>query len=117
MEAVDVLIKNGHVIDPANDVNGVNDVAIKNGKIFAVGESLKLEANTIFDAAGCILTPGLVDAHVHCFEYATPLGVNPDVTCLSRGVTTVIDAGSSGKQAYIGGKRATIGNTMYIVEL
>ena len=45
MEVVDVLIKNGHVIDPANDVHGVNDVAIKNGKIFAVGESLKLEAN------------------------------------------------------------------------
>ena len=97
MESVDILIKNGHVIDPTNDVNEVNNVAIKNGNIYVIGENLKFEAASIFDASGFIVTPGLIDAHVHCYEYATPLGINPDVTCLSRGVTTVIDAGSSGK--------------------
>ena len=96
MTTVDVLIRNGHVIDPENEVNTIMDVAIKDNKIFAVGEELELMSASIFDATGCIVTPGLIDAHVHCYEYATPLGVNPDETCLSRGVTTVIDAGSSG---------------------
>ena len=101
MEAVDILIKNGHVIDPANDVNEINDVAIKNGKIYAIGENLNFETKSIFDASGCFVTPGLIDVHVHCYEYATPLGINPDVTCLSRGVTTIIDAGSSGTHSHL----------------
>ena len=97
MTAVDVLIKNGHVIDPANNINKILDVAIKDKKIFAIGENLIFDSTTIFDASGCIVTAGLIDTHVHCYEYATPLGINPDRTCLSRGVTTVIDAGSAGK--------------------
>ena len=96
MVRVDVLIKNGRVIDPDNGVDKVMDVALKDKKIFATGEHLDFEASSIFDASGCIVTPGLIDAHVHCYEYATPLGVNPDETCLSRGVTTIVDAGSSG---------------------
>ena len=93
---VDTLIKNGHVIDPENDVNKVMDLAIKDKKVFATGENLEYEAASVFDASGCIITAGLIDAHMHCYEYVTPLGVNPDVTSLSRGVTTVVDAGSAG---------------------
>ena len=100
MTTVDVLIRNGHVIDPENGINKINDVAIKDNKIFAVGEKLELMSASVFDATGCVVTPGLIDAHVHCYEYATPLGVNPDKTCLSRGVTTVIDAGSAGKNYF-----------------
>ena len=96
MVRVDVLIKNGRVIDPDNGVDKVMDVALKDKKIFSTGEHHDFEASSIFDASGCIVTPGLIDAHVHCYEYATPLGVNPDETCLSRGVTTIVDAGSSG---------------------
>ena len=96
MVRVDVLIKNGRVIDPDNGVDKVMDVALKDKKIFSTGEHLDFEASSIFDAYGCIVSPGLIDAHVHCYEYATPLGVNPDATCLSRGVTTIVDAGSSG---------------------
>ena len=96
MVRVDVLIKNGRVIDPDNGVDKVMDVALMDKRIFSTGEHLDFEASSIFDASGCIVTPGLIDAHVHCYEYATPLGVNPDATCLSRGVTTVVDAGSSG---------------------
>ena len=99
MVRADVLIKNGRVIDPDNGVDKVMDVALKDKKIFKTGGHLDFEASSIFDASGCIVTPGLIDAHVHCYEYATPLGVNPDETCLSRGVTTVVDAGSSGRDS------------------
>ncbi len=54
------------------------------------------------DATGCIVCPGLIDLHTHVYEYATTLGVNPDRDCLSRGVTTVVDAGSSGAMTFEG---------------
>ncbi|XP_052760380.1 deacetylase Oant_2987-like isoform X2 [Mya arenaria] len=92
---VDTLIVHGRVIDPLNDVDKTLDVAIKDGKVFKVGENLNVAATETFDATGCLVTPGLIDAHVHCYEYATPISLNADKRCLSRGVTTVIDAGSS----------------------
>lgn len=49
-----------------------------------------------FDASGCIVCPGLIDIHVHCYPLKTSLGIDPDTHCLPRGVTTVIDAGSAG---------------------
>ena len=94
-----LVIRNGQVIDPANQIDTKADVMILNGKIEAVGVHLvvpdghKLEE---FDARGYIVTPGLVDCHVHVYEHATVLGANPDRCCLSRGVTTVVDAGSTG---------------------
>ena len=94
---MDTIIKNGRVIDPGNNIDDILDVALKNGKIFEVGKNLELETKSTYDATGLIVTPGLIDAHVHCYQYATPLGINPDEACLSRGVTTVIDAGSSGR--------------------
>ena len=104
MEMVDLLIKNGLVIDPENDVSKIMDVAVKDKKIFATGENLEFQAASIFDASGCIVTAGLIDAHVHCYEYVTPLGVNPDETSLSRGVTTIVDAGSAGNVSETVGK-------------
>ena len=96
-----VLIKNGLVIDPANGIDQVPmDILLDKGTIVAVqGGSGGIQPPTgcsIFDAAGCIVCPGLIDLHVHCFHGDTSLGVDPDKYCLSRGVTTVIDAGSAG---------------------
>ena len=54
------------------------------------------------DASGCIVCPGLIDLHTHVYEYATTLGVNPDRDCLARGVTTVVDGGSSGAMTFEG---------------
>lgn len=99
---MDVLIKNGRVIDPVNGIDEILDVAIKDGKIFDVRKNLLLDSKSHYDASGLIVTPGLIDAHVHCYQYATPLGVNPDDTCLARGVTTVVDAGSSGASTFMG---------------
>ncbi len=62
------LIKNGRVIDPANDIDGVMDVLIADGKIYEVGKSIVAAADETIDATGSIVTPGLVDMHSHLRE-------------------------------------------------
>lgn len=96
MTRADLVIRNGRIIDPANNLDFIGDIVVNNGIIRTVGIDLKVEAIKEFNATGCLVTPGLIDCHVHCYEYATPLGINPDERCLSRGVTTVVDAGSAG---------------------
>jgi len=64
---MDVLIHGGRVIDPANEVNGIANVLIKDGRIAAVGEE-KHKAGTEIDASGLIVCPGLIDMHVHLRE-------------------------------------------------
>lgn len=94
---VDLVIQHGRVIDPANNVDKITNVLINDGKIVMVGDvPPDLKPKNIYNASGCLVTPGLIDLHAHVFEYATPLGVNVDETCLARGVTTVVDAGSAG---------------------
>ena len=93
---MDLIIRNGRIIDPSNDVDCVGDVAIKAGRIAAIGPGINSTAKEEFDATGCLVTPGLIDLHIHGYQYATPLGINVDEACLSRGVTTVVDAGSAG---------------------
>ena len=93
----DLIIRNGRVIDPANDLNEIADVGVKDKKITSVAPHIEERGQKEFDASGCIVTPGLIDGHVHIYQHVTPLGVNVDETCLARGVTTVVDAGSAGR--------------------
>ncbi|MEZ5366132.1 MAG: amidohydrolase/deacetylase family metallohydrolase [Bryobacterales bacterium] len=100
----DLLLKGGHVIDPGNAIDKVMDVAVKDGKIAAVSENIApTEAAKTVDARGLYVTPGLVDLHVHVFagtgergSYAGDNSVYPDDHCIRSGVTTAVDAGSSG---------------------
>ena len=96
MVEVDVLIKRGRVIDAASNLDKIADVAIKNGLVYSIGENLNFQAAESYDAAQCLVVAGLVDLHVHGYQHCTPLGINIDEVCLKRGVTTVVDAGSSG---------------------
>ena len=99
----DWIIKGGHVIDPANRIDGIRDVGVREGKIAAVAEKLDSSvAQNVFDATNRIVTPGLIDLHVHCYLYSTPLGVDPDHYCLGRGVTTAVDAGGAGCDTFMG---------------
>src|SRR5688572_13288977 len=64
----DLLIKNGHVIDPKNGVNAVMDVAVSGGKVALVAVNVPRErARTVADASGFYVTPGLIDIHAHVF--------------------------------------------------
>ena len=87
-----ILIQNGHVVDPANQVDGVADVFIQNGKIEKVGKGLKVKADQVIDAKGKIVTPGLVDIHVHLrepgFEYKETIATGT-LAAVAGGVTSV----------------------------
>ena len=93
----DWVIHGGRVIDPANNIDDQLDLGIKEGRISFLAKSAKLScAKRSFDARGKVVVPGLIDLHFHGYEHATPLGVPVDHYCLGRGVTTAVDAGSSG---------------------
>jgi dihydroorotase len=100
----DLLLKKGHVIDAKNNIDGVRDVAIKDHKIAGVGINIPATlAGKTIDLKGLYVTPGLVDIHVHVYtgtgmkaSYAGDLSVYPDGHTFRSGVTTVVDAGSSG---------------------
>jgi len=104
----DLLLKGGHVIDPKNRISAVRDVAIANGKIAAVAANIaRADAFKVVDASGTYITPGLVDIHVHVFagtgergSYAGDNSLYPDGFTLRSGVTTVVDAGSSGWRSF-----------------
>jgi dihydroorotase len=96
-EPYDLLIRGGKVIDPSQDLEAVRDVAITHGKIARVEANLPAsQAREVIKADGKIVTPGLIDLHTHVFPYVDPYGIEADPYCVRRGVTTVIDAGTSG---------------------
>jgi dihydroorotase len=99
----DLLLKGGHVVDAKSHLSAVRDVAIANGRIAAVLENIPpAEARKTIDVSNLYVTPGLVDMHVHVFassmgrEYTGEDCVRPDGFTFRSGVTTVVDAGSSG---------------------
>ena len=69
----DVLLTGGHVIDPKNGIDALANVAIKDGKIAAVGADVRGEATKTLDVTGHYVTPGLIDIHLHaCLLYTSP---------------------------------------------
>ncbi len=96
---VELLLKGGHVIDPANGIDGIADVAIGDGRIVAVGADLPVNnATTVLDVSGRYVTPGIIDMHAHVFHThkRSGLSLHPLVNTFSSGVTTVVDAGTAG---------------------
>src|SRR6266852_6929812 len=100
----DLLLKGGHVIDGKNRINAVRDVAIKEGKIAEVAAAIDpAKAHKVVNVAGLYVAPGLVDIHVHVYAgtgqrgaYSGDSSIYPDGFTFRSGVTTVVDAGSSG---------------------
>lgn len=116
----DIIIKNGHVIEIKNDINRVMDVAVKNGKIAEVSRTIKAnQGKQVIDASGMLVTPGLIDIHGHVFfgtksdQYLSNAfaAVPPDGFTFRSGVTTIVDAGSSGWKSFPTFKRNIIDNS------
>tara|TARA_B100001245_G_scaffold235012_1_gene221856 strand:- start:1065 stop:2237 length:1173 start_codon:yes stop_codon:yes gene_type:complete len=105
----DLVIKNGTVIDPAQGIIEKKDVAIAGGKITAV-ENYISDGNShdVIEAEGLLVAPGLVDLHVHVWWGVAHLAIEADPACVYRGVTTAIDAGSSGSNTIAGFHRYVI---------
>jgi dihydroorotase len=93
----DLLLKGGNVLDPAQDLRGALDIAVQDGKIAAVAANIPAsEARRVIHVPGKTVTPGLIDLHTHVFDGVAANGVHPDIAGVHAGVTTVVDAGSSG---------------------
>jgi dihydroorotase len=103
-QEVDILIKNGHVFDPKNNLDAVMDISIREGKIFQVASGISNDkAKRIIDATGLYICPGLIDIHTHVFVGSKPNkfadgnnSLSPDDFSFKAGITTVVDAGTSG---------------------
>lgn len=105
----DLLVRGGHLIDPAQGLDGRYDVGLAGGRVVAVGPDLDAAAaQQVVDAGGRLVTPGLVDLHVHAFWGVSHYGIEVDPACLARGVTTAVDAGSAGAQTFPGFRRYVI---------
>lgn len=100
----DLIIKSGHVIDAKNNLNAVLDIAITGDKITLIDKNIPaIQGNKVIDANGLLVCPGLIDVHTHVFVGSKPGvfadGINslsPDDFSFKSGVTTVVDAGTSG---------------------
>lgn len=107
----DLILRGGHVIDPANRVDGVADVAISGNRIAAVAPNLATtQARRVIDVSGLYVTPGLVDLHTHVYLKGRASTVLPDDAVLPHGTTTIVDAGVSGWKTFDDFDRTIIRN-------
>lgn len=98
MAHFDLLIRGARVLDPAQEIDRVTDIAVQDGRIASLGDHAADSAAQIIDGQGLIASPGWIDLHVHVFDGAVLAGgVHPDREAgVATGVTTVVDAGSCG---------------------
>ena len=114
-QEIDILLKGGHVIDPKNNIDSQMDVGIANGKILRVATDIPVSiAKKVIDVKGMYVTPGLIDIHTHVFVGSNQgfadgfSSVSPDDFTFKAGITTVVDAGTSGWRNFPVFKRQVI---------
>ena len=112
---LEILLKGGHVIDPANDLDGVCDVGILDGRIARVEEHINAgDANRVVDVSNLVVVPGLLDIHVHTYHTRVPKpgnlvgSLNADAHFLQEGVTTCVDTGPAGAEEFEHFRRTVI---------
>ena len=86
---LDLLIRNGHVIDPASQISSCMDLGVYNGRMVPVQK--EEPARCVIEAKGKLVFPGLIDAHAHMFDGGSDIGICPDAAYLPTGVTAAID--------------------------
>ncbi len=94
-----LVLRNARVIDPANGIDGISDIRVDDDRIVAVDRALPEQpGDRAIDLTGMIVTPGIIDMHAHVAHTHTrsDLSLHPLVNTHSSGVTTVVDAGTTG---------------------
>ncbi len=105
----DFVLTNGTVIDPAAGLNAQRNVVLQGGRVAAILDpATTVVARQTLDCTRLLVVPGLIDFHVHVFPGVSNFGVDPDETCLARGVTTVLDFGTAGGLIFDGFRRFVI---------
>ncbi len=118
-QSIDILIKNGHVIDPKNNIDAIMDVAITDHKISEVAPKISKPAKKIIDATGLYVVPGLIDIHGHHYfgtvqdKYLSDsyTALPPDGFTFRSGVTAVVDAGGAGWRNFADFKSKAFANS------
>ncbi len=109
----DLVFQGGRVLDERNGVDAVLDVAVRGGRIAAVGSGLAANARRVEDVGGCIVAPGLIDIHTHVYHKATSLSVDPGFISRRSATTTLVDAGSAGAGNYDGFRDYVMSHSPY----
>jgi dihydroorotase len=111
----DLLLKGGHVIDAKNKINAPMDVAVTGGKIARVAPNIPAaQGRKTIDIAGLTVAPGFIDIHVHVYprpentSMSRDSSVQPDAFSFRSGVTTMVDAGTSGWRTFPDFRRRVI---------
>ena len=108
----DLIVKGGAVVDPSQNLHGISDVAIEDGKIAKISTNIPAEeSKRVVEVKGKVVIPGLIDIHTHVYSGVTDNGVDPDIGGVRAGVTTMVDAGSSGCDTFAGFPAHIIPNT------
>ena len=99
----DLLLHGGTLLDPARSMRLRNDVAFSGGRVAVIDDSIPTtQAAECLDCTGKFVSPGWIDLHVHVFAGVSHYGIPPDPYCISKGVTTAVDAGSAGADTFAG---------------
>ncbi|HTP74695.1 MAG TPA: amidohydrolase/deacetylase family metallohydrolase [Burkholderiaceae bacterium] len=93
----DLLVRNANVLDPSQNLKGTRDIGIRYGQVESIAASIPPErAERVLDAAGRLVTPGLIDLHAHTFPYGSAIGIPADELVPFQCTTTVVSAGDAG---------------------
>jgi|TARA_B110000438_G_scaffold182648_1_gene174575 dihydroorotase len=105
MVEYDLLLTNGRILDPSQNIDSIADIAFKDGKVQEISSTLdKEKASQIRDISGKLVTPGLIDLHTHIYWGGTSIGIDPTDYARRCGTTTMIDAGTAGAGNFAGFK-------------
>jgi dihydroorotase len=102
----DLLVRNANVLDPSQNLNGKRDIGIRHGVIESIESNIVPDrAQRVLDAAGKLVTPGLIDLHAHTYPYGSAIGIPADELIAHQCTTTVVSAGDAGANNIAGFRR------------
>lgn len=115
----DLLLRGGRIYDPRSGIKGKYDIAIRGNKIIRIAKKIDpVRSKKVINVKDEWIVPGLIDIHTHVFagsesgKFANGTSsVNPDLYCPMNGITTVVDAGTSGWRNYPDFKKQIIQNS------